>query len=367
MNPMTGQRARGATASAGDATPNAVAAALRSAGVLEVDSSTRRRAEYTSDASNYRLVPMVVVFPRDRDEVAAAIGVCRELGIPLVSRGAGTSIAGNAVSSGVILDFSRHLNRVVSLDPVAATAVVQPGVILDDLQAAAAPHGLRFGPDPSTHARCTLGGMIGNNACGSRALGYGRTVDNVVDLDLLLADGRVFTASRNGLVGQGGGAGPEAALLATLDTLVGQNLGLIRTEFGRFNRQISGYSMQHLLPENGMDLARMLVGTEGTLAVIQAATVALVRTPPATALAVLGYPDMASAADAVPDLLAHHPLAIEGLDARLVEVIRARGRAATVPDLPRGEGWLFIETAGDSESQARAAAQTLAADGQAST
>lgn len=361
---MTGQHTRGTTASAGDATPNAVAAALRSAGVLEVDSSTRRRAEYTSDASNYRLVPMVVVFPRDRDEVAAAIGVCRELGIPLVSRGAGTSIAGNAVSSGVILDFSRHLNRVVSLDPVAASAVVQPGVILDDLQAAAAPHGLRFGPDPSTHARCTLGGMIGNNACGSRALGYGRTVDNVIDLDLLLADGRTFTASRNALAAPHM-AGPESALLSTLDTLVSQNLGLIRTEFGRFNRQISGYSMQHLLPENGMDLARMLVGTEGSLAVIQGATVRLVRTPAATALAVLGYPDMASAADAVPDLLAHHPVAIEGLDARLVDVIRARGRAATVPELPRGEGWLFIETAGASESQARAAAQTLAVDGQA--
>ena len=361
---MTGQHTRGTTASAGDATPNAVAAALRSAGVLEVDSSTRRRAEYTSDASNYRLVPMVVVFPRDRDEVAAAIGVCRELGIPLVSRGAGTSIAGNAVSSGVILDFSRHLNRVVSLDPVAASAVVQPGVILDDLQAAAAPHGLRFGPDPSTHARCTLGGMIGNNACGSRALGYGRTVDNVIDLDLLLADGRTFTASRNALAAPHM-AGPESALLSTLDTLVSQNLGLIRTEFGRFNRQISGYSMQHLLPENGMDLARMLVGTEGSLAVIQGATVRLVRTPAATALAVLGYPDMASAADAVPDLLAHHPVAIEGLDARLVDVIRARGRAATVPELPRGQGWLFIETAGASESQARAAAQTLAVDGQA--
>jgi len=284
---MTGQHTRGTTASAGDATPNAVAAALRSAGVLEVDSSTRRRAEYTSDASNYRLVPMVVVFPRDRDEVAAAIGVCRELGIPLVSRGAGTSIAGNAVSSGVILDFSRHLNRVVSLDPVAASAVVQPGVILDDLQAAAAPHGLRFGPDPSTHARCTLGGMIGNNACGSRALGYGRTVDNVIDLDLLLADGRTFTASRNALAAPHM-AGPESALLSTLDTLVSQNLGLIRTEFGRFNRQISGYSMQHLLPENGMDLARMLVGTEGSLAVIQGATVRLVRTPAATALAMSG-------------------------------------------------------------------------------
>ena len=341
-----------------------VAEALRGAGIVEVDSSSRRRAEYSSDASNYRLIPTAVVFPRHRDEVAAALEVCRELRVPLVSRGAGTSIAGNAVTSGVILDFSRHLNRVVSLDPVAATAVVQPGVILDDLQAAAATHGLRFGPDPSTHARCTMGGMIGNNACGSRALGYGRTADNVIDLDLLLADGRAFTASRKDR-GDLSGTGPESALLSTLSTLVGDNLGLIRTEFGRFNRQISGYSLQHLLPENGMDLARMLVGTEGSLAVIQAATIRLVRTPPATALAILGYPDMASAADSVPDLLVHHPLAIEGLDARLVEVIRTRGRAKTIPELPRGEGWLFIETAGDNEAQALAAAHTLAADGQA--
>ena len=361
---MTGQHTRGTTRSTDGATADGVAAALRSAGIAEVDSSSRRRAEYSSDASNYRLIPTAVVFPRHRDEVAAALEVCRELGVPLVSRGAGTSIAGNAVSSGVILDFSRHLNRVLSLDSAAATAVVEPGVILDDLQAAAAPHGLRFGPDPSTHARCTMGGMIGNNACGSRALGYGRTVDNVIDLDLLLADGRAFTASRSDR-GDLSGAGPESALLSSLDTLVRDNLGLIRTEFGRFNRQISGYSLQHLLPENGMDLARMLVGTEGSLAVIQAATVRLVRKPPATALAILGYPDMTSAADSVPDLLAHHPLAIEGLDARLVEVIRARGRAETIPELPRGDGWLFIETAGASEAQARAAAQTLAADGQA--
>jgi FAD/FMN-containing dehydrogenase/Fe-S oxidoreductase len=376
---VAGQRSRGTTAIADDATVREVAAALRGAGVLEVEGSTRRRAEYSSDASNYRLVPTVVVFPRHRDEVAAVIGVCRDLGIPLVPRGAGTSIAGNAVSSGVVLDFSRHLNKVLSLDPVAATARVQPGTILDDLQAAAAPHGLRFGPDPSTHARCTLGGMIGNNACGSRALGYGRTADNVIDLDLLLADGRTFTASRRdrGVAGDAGAgsvadlrelgdvARVQSALLPALGTLVAGNLALIRTEFGRFNRQISGYSMEHLLPENGVDLARMMVGTEGTLAVIESATVRLARTPPATALAVLGYPDMAAAADAVPDLLPHHPLAMEGLDARLVQVIRERGRAVTVPDLPRGEGWLFVETAGSDESEARASAQALAVDGQA--
>ncbi len=158
---------------------------------------------------------------------------------------------------------------------------------------------------------------------------------------------------------------PLSALRSTLDALVGENLALIRTEFGRFNRQISGYSLQHLLPENGGDLPRMLVGTEGSLAVIAAATVRLVRTPPATALVVLGYPDMASAADAVPGLLAHHPVAIEGLDARLVQVIRARRRAGAIPELPRGAGWLFVETAGASKAQARAAAQSLAADGHA--
>jgi len=341
-----------------------VVAALRGAGVVEVDSSSRRRAEYSSDASNYRVVPTAVVFPRHREEVAAALGVCRELGVPLVARGAGTSIAGNAVSSGVVLDFSRYFNRVVSLDPDAATAVVQPGVILDDLQAAAAPHGLRFGPDPSTHARCTMGGMIGNNACGSRSLGYGRTVDNVIDLDVVLADGRAFTASRNHRDTLPT-SGPQAGLLSTLDAVVGENLAVIRTEFGRFSRQVSGYSLQHLLPENGGDLARMLVGTEGSLAVIEAATVRLVRAPAATALAVLGYPDMATAADAVPALLAHHPVAIEGLDARLVQVIRARGRAASVPELPGGQGWLFIEMAGASEAQARAGAEAVAADGQA--
>ena len=361
---MTTQNTYRSAKSAAGATAEEVAVALRRSGIVEVDSSARRRAEYSSDASNYRLIPTAVVFPRDRDEVAAALEVCREMGVPLVPRGGGTSIAGNAVSSGVLLDFSRHMNRVVSLDPVAATAVVQPGVILDDLQAAAAPYGLRFGPDPSTHARCTMGGMIGNNACGSRALGYGRTVDNVIDLDLLLADGRMFTASRNDRRDLAA-SGQESALLSTLNTLVRNNLGLIRTEFGRFSRQISGYSLQHLLPENGMNLARMLVGTEGSLAVIEAATVQLMRTPPATALAILGYPDMASAADSVPDLLALHPLAIEGLDARLVEVIRARGRAETIPELPRGDGWLFIETAGASEAEARAAAHMLVAEGQA--
>jgi FAD/FMN-containing dehydrogenase len=188
---VAGAATRGAAADGGD-----LAAALRRAGLSEVDSSTRRRAEYSSDASLYRVAPAAVAFPRSVDEVLAALEVCRSLGVPLTARGAGTSIAGNAVGPGLVLDFSRHLNRIHELDPDACTARVEPGVILDDLQRAAAGHGLRFGPDPSTHSRCTLGGMIGNNACGSRALAYGRTADNVAELDLVTGAGERLTAVR---------------------------------------------------------------------------------------------------------------------------------------------------------------------------
>ena len=226
-----------------------------------------------------------------------------------------------------MLDFSRHLNRVLSVDPEARTAVVEPGAILDDITAAAAGYGLRFGPDPSTHARASIGGSIGNNACGSRALRYGRTADNVVSLDVLTASGERLAARR---LGRGGlaAAGPVGA---ALDTLIAARLAVIRTEFGRFTRQVSGYSLEHLLPENGADLARFLVGTEGTLGMVLGATVGLVPSPKAVALAVLGYASMPAAADVVPGLLPHRPVAIEGMDARLVDVFRARRGAAAVP------------------------------------
>ncbi|WP_263632438.1 FAD-binding and (Fe-S)-binding domain-containing protein [Streptomyces sp. 8L] len=338
---------------------------MRRAGVAEVDTSVRRRAEYSSDASNYRVVPAAVAFPRHTDEAAAALSVCRDLGVPLTARGAGTSIAGNAIGTGLVLDFSRHLDGVGAVDPEARTAVVQPGAVLDAITAAAAPHGLRFGPDPSTHGRATIGGSLGNNACGSRALAYGRTADNVVDLDLLTGAGVRLTA-REGALGGAAGRYPtdsaEAELLSGLDALVRDRLALIRTEFGRFRRQVSGYSLEHLLPENGANLAKFLVGTEGTLGVVLGATVALVEAPRHTALAVLGYPDMAEAADAVPALLPHRPVALEGMNARLVDVVRARRGAAAVPDvLPRGGGWLFAETAGDTPGEAADAARRLVA------
>jgi FAD/FMN-containing dehydrogenase/Fe-S oxidoreductase len=331
-----------------------LAAELRSAGV-QVDASSRARAEYSSDASLYRVVPQAVAFPRAAEDVEAAYSVCRSLGVPITPRGAGTSIAGNAVGRGLVLDFSRHMNRVVSVDPDAATALVEPGVVLDALQAAAAPHGLRFGPDPSTHNRCTVGGVLGNNACGNRSLGYGRASDNVVELDLLTGTGERLKV-RAGL--DPAGSPP----LAALSDVVRANLGVIRTEFGRFGRQVSGYSLEHLLPERGFDVASALVGTEGTLGILLDATVRLVRAPRATTLVALGYPDMAAAADAAPVVRRHGPKAIEGLDARIVDVVRQRRGSSFVPELPRGAGWLFVELGGDTAGEVADLAARVVAD-----
>jgi len=323
----------------------AVATALRTVVVRGiVDTRRRRRAEYSTDASNYRVVPEVVVFPRTEEELVGALDVLRELKVPVTARGAGTSVAGNAVGPGAVLDLSRHLNAVVSIDADARTAVVQPGTVMSTLQRAAARHGLRFGPDPSTQNRATLGGMIGNNACGPHAVAYGRTADNVVSLEVVDGRGRRFTA---------GAGDPDFTAVPGLKELVADNLALIRTQFGRFGRQVSGYSLEHLLPENGSDLAKALVGTEGTCVTVVGATLRLVPLPQQPTLVVLGYADMPSAADDVPTLLAvgsqaagDAALAIEGLDARLVDVVRNAHGADSVPPLPPGAGWLMIEVSG---------------------
>jgi FAD/FMN-containing dehydrogenase/Fe-S oxidoreductase len=324
---------------------------LRAAVKGEVDASARRRAEYSSDASNYRVVPQVVVYPRDADDVIAAHRVARETGTPVTMRGGGTSVAGNAIGPGIVLDTSRHMNQILDIDVEAKTARVQPGVVLSTLQEQLAPHGLRFGPDPSTSNRATFGGMIGNNACGPHAVAFGKTSDNVVSLELIDGAGRRFTARPGG-----------NAAVPGLDELVSANLSLIRTEFGRFGRQVSGYSLEHLLPENGAHVARFLAGSEGTLATILEATVHLVDVPAARLMGVFAYTDMASAADAVVPMLAHKPQAIEGLDARLVERVAGAQGDQGVPDLPDGAGWLFVEMGADTAEEAEEAMAALAAD-----
>src|SRR3954451_1567790 len=334
---------------------------LRQATSAEVDVSSRRRAEYSTDASNYRVVPQAVVFPRSSDDVIATLELCRERGLPLTMRGGGTSCAGNAVGAGVVLDTSRFYNRVLGVDPAARIAHVQPGAIADEVTALGAPHGLRFGPDPSTHSRCTIGGMIGNNSCGAHTLAYGRTDANVVALDVLTGDSRRLT------VGTDEQHRLPALGLTELDRLGRPHLATIRPAFRRFGRQVSGYALEHLLPERGGNLARALVGSEGTAAIVLGATVRLVESSPATALAVLGYPDMATAAEAVPPLLEHAPLALEGLDARLVDVVRRRKGPRAVPDLPRGGGWLMVEMGGATADEAKAAADRLVAAATAGT
>ncbi|AXL90139.1 FAD-binding oxidoreductase [Streptomyces sp. CB09001] len=314
-------------------------AALRRAVRGEVGFDTTSRALTTMDASNYRRVPLGVVAPRDADDVAAVLEVCRERGVPVVARGGGTSIAGQATGTGVVLDFTRHMNRLVALDPEARTAVVQPGLVLDRLQDAAAPHGLRFGPDPSTHSRCTLGGMIGNNSCGSHSVAWGTTADSVRELSVLTARGRRLRLGR-----EWAGA-PDG-----LRGLVDGDLARLRTGFPDLPRRISGYALDALLPENGADVARSFCGSEGTLGVLTEAVVRLVEAPRARALAVLGYADEAGAAEAAAGLLPLGPLTVEGMAVDLVP---------STEGLPRGGAWLFVETGGETETEARARAEAV--------
>ncbi|MEU9053843.1 FAD-binding and (Fe-S)-binding domain-containing protein [Streptomyces sp. NPDC048384] len=316
-------------------------AALRTVVRGEVGFDITSRALTTMDASNYRRVPLGVVAPHDADDVAAVLEVCRDHMVPVVARGGGTSIAGQATGAGVVLDFTRHMNRLVSLDPATRTAVVQPGLVLDRLQDAAAPHGLRFGPDPSTHSRCTLGGMIGNNSCGSHSVAWGTTADSVRELDVISGRGQRLR------LGQGWAGAPEG-----LRELVEGDLTRLRTGFPELPRRISGYALDALLPEKGADVARGFCGSEGTLGILTEAVVRLVEAPRARALAVLAYPDESAAAEAAAGLLPYGPLTVEGMAQDLVPE-----SASAV--LPRGGAWLFVETGGESESEARARAEAI--------
>lgn len=320
-----------------------VAAELRREGVTDVDDSTLARALYSTDASLYRVVPQLVVRPRHIDEVMAVAAVAERTKTPITARGAGTSVAGNAVGTGIVLDFTRHLNKVLAVDPATSTAQVQPGTVHATVQAAAAPFGLRYGPDPSTHTRCTVGGMIGNNACGNRALGYGRTADNIAALDLVTVSGERLQVGRD--------VAATSPRLEELRALIAGDLATVRTEFGRFGRQASGYSLEHLLPERGFDVGSFLAGTEGTLGLLLGATIDLVRDASHRRLVVLSYPSIAEAADDAPTMLAFAPTACEGLGKRIIDVYAQAKGPGSVPELPEGGGYLYVELAGDDPAE----------------
>ncbi|WP_308169837.1 FAD-linked oxidase C-terminal domain-containing protein [Acrocarpospora catenulata] len=344
--------------------PAELARSLRRADCGEVATDPGRLAQYSADASNYRQVPRAVLFPRTRQQVINSVAACRELGLPVTCRGAGTSTSGQAVGSGVVLDFSRFYNRLLDLDPSARQATVEPGIVLDDLQAAAAPHGLLFGPDPSTHSRCTIGGMIGNNACGSHSFAWGRTAENVVELEVVTYRGTVMTVGEmtreeiDQAIAEGGERG---ALIGRLHELAQADLELLRTRLGRFPRQVSGYALEQLLPENRFNLARALVGAEGTCAVVLSAKLRLVLAPQDRSLVVFGFTDACEAADAVPDLLRQPRLvALECVDQALTDIVTRPQTRATIETLPTGRAWLFAELAGPTGELPAAGAELVA-------
>ncbi|MGW2317512.1 FAD-binding and (Fe-S)-binding domain-containing protein [Streptomyces sp. NPDC001680] len=310
------------------------------------------RSAYTSDASIYRVVPRAVVEPRDAEEAATAVAVAAAHGVGVTARGGGTSIAGNAIGAGLVLDFSRHMNQVLAIDPDAGTASVQPGAVLGTVRARAAEHGLTVGPDPSTYSRCTIGGMIGNHACGPHSVAWGTTADITERVDLLRADGRLLSV--------GAGTTGDRELDERLRGLRDRHLAEIRTELGRFSRQVSGYGLGRLLPEHGFHVARSLVGSEGTCGLVVGATIRLVPLPTARVLLVLGFPDVYDAAAAAPTLARAGALTVEGMDAALVDALRARpGQAAGVDLLPPGGAWLYCEIEGTGPADAEARARRI--------
>lgn len=346
---------------------SALAGALRRELRGEVLQDGASRALYATDASNYRVVPDLVVVPRDGDELVTAVTLAAAAGAPVVLRGAGTSMAGNAIG-GVVVDTFRHVNRIVDVDPERREAVVEPGVVLADLNAAAAPHGLTFGVDPSSASRATLGGMVANNACGAHSVAYGTTADNVLALDLALADGtrlRTETARAGADVADRMAdlrqrPGREGRLHRALQQIVGTDEVTIRRRFSTLNRRISGYALDRLLPEHGYDVTRLLCGSEGTLAVTLGATVRLVEKPRHRALLVLGFADAATAADCVPAILPHRPLTMESINAALVDRLPADTRAAAVQaGLPPGRLWLLVELGGETAEEVMRSGRTV--------
>ena len=329
----------------------------------EVRFDAGSRGAYSTDASNYRQVPIGVVIPRSVDAGVQAVAVCREFGAPVVSRGGGTSLAGQACNAAVVIDWSKYCHGVVSVDSGAQTCVVEPGIVLDELNSALAPHGLMFGPRPATHDHCTLGGMIGNNSCGATAQAYGKTVDNVLRLEVLTHDGERFWAGPTSdeeyaaIVAAGG---RRAEIYQALRELSAACADQVRERYPRIPRRVSGYNLDSLLPEHGFDVARALVGSESTLVTILHAELRLVRAPAAQALVVLGYPDIASAADAAPAVARHQPEQLEGLDERLITFERERRmNPEALRLLPEGGGWLMVIFSGDAQDEADAKARAL--------
>ena len=286
------------------------------------------RALYATDGSSYRQVPIGVVIPRNNEDVIAAVAIARQFGAPILCRGGGTSLAGQCCNVAVVIDFSKYMAEILEIDPVRRIAKVQPGVILDHLRVAAEKHHLTFAPDPATHDRCTLGGMIGNNSCGVHSVMAGKTDDNIEELDVLTYDGLRMNAGPTDpdrieqIIREGG---RRAQIYSGLKSLRDKYGELVRQRYPNIPRRVSGFNLNYLLPENGFNVARALVGSEGTCVTVLEATCRLVESPPERVLLVIAYPDIYECADHVPDVMAHKPIGLEGVDDLLVEYTRRKG------------------------------------------
>jgi len=353
-----------------------LAEALRSQLRGEVRFDNGSRALYATDGSNYRQVPMGVVLPRDTDDVLATIALCREFGAPLLCRGGGTSLAGQCCNVAVVLDFSKYMAQILEIDSARRIARVQPGVVLDHLRNAAEKHHLTFAPDPASHDRCTIGGMIGNNSCGVHSVMAGKTDDNIESLEVVTYDGVRLSVGQNYITDHGVADAlvrPGVPNHSTtrrdqihddLKQIATQYADLIRQKFPNIPRRVSGYNLNYLLPENNFHIARALVGTEGTCATTLEATCRLVESPPARILLVVAYPDIYQCADHIPEILEHKPIGLEGFDDLLVYYTRTKGiNAEGLAMLPEGNGWLMVEFGGqtlvEAESQARGLVDAL--------
>jgi FAD/FMN-containing dehydrogenase/Fe-S oxidoreductase len=345
---------------------SALAAELKRRISGEVRFDAGSRAMYSTDASNYRQVPIGVVLPRNAEDVAAALSIARSFGAPILARGGGTSLAGQCCNVALVLDTSKYMRRIVELDPASQTAWVEPGLVLDSLRNAAEQHQLTFGPDPATHTHCTLGGMIGNNSCGTHSLMAGRTLENVEELEILTYDGlrmRVGRCSEFELERLCREDGRRGQIYRDLRSLRNQYALQIRQRFPRIPRRVSGYSIDQLLPENGFNVAGSLVGTECTCVFVLQAKLKLIASPQFRSLVVLGYDDIFVAADHIPSILQHKPIALEGIDETLVEDMKRKNlHPRDLKLLPAGRGWLVVEFGGVSREEADARAEGLMRD-----
>ena len=341
----------------------ALAAELRATITGEVRFDDGTRALYAVDGSNYRQVPIGVVIPKTIEEVIQTVALARKHGAPLLPRGGGTSLSGQSCNVAVIVDFSKYLNQIIEINPQEKYAWVQPGCVLDKLRNRANEFNLTFGPDPSTHEYCNLGGMIGNNSCGVHSVMAGRTVDNVLELDILTYDGErmrvgpTSDAEYEEIVRAGGRRGE---IYSRLRALRDQYADLIRSRYPNIPRRVSGYSLDELLPQRGFNVAKSLVGAEGTCVITLAAKVRLVDWPKKRTTVVLGYKDVYAAADNVPEVCKSKPIGLEGMDDVLISNMKKKGlHPKSIAMLPEGKGWLLCEFGGETKEESNAKARAL--------